>query len=159
KRERLIAIPKFFLGLARYSDWGKNLFWSIQKKYTKETDGKLESRNNVMRSDSQFMEYESTDKAEVLQEYFIPVHKFPDYIDDLRELLEGEEDFNLLNITVRYVQQNEEAVLSYAKEDMIALVLLIHLDKDKAGRLADEEVIRQMIDLTLDYDGSYYLPY
>src|SRR5699024_256314 len=86
KGEPLIAIPKFFLGLSRYSDWGKNLFWHIQKTYMEKSDGKLESRNNVMRSDTQFMEYDSISRVEVLQEYFVPVSEFTNYIDDLRNI-------------------------------------------------------------------------
>ena len=32
KEENIIAVPKFLLGLSRYSDWGKNTFWDIQKR-------------------------------------------------------------------------------------------------------------------------------
>lgn len=159
KGEPFIAIPKFFLGLSRYSDWGKNLFWTIQKKYMDQTNGKLESRNNVMRSDTQFMEYHSTSHVELLQEYFIPVDNFTEYIDDLRELLLEKEDFNLLNITVRYVEQNEEAMLSYATDDMVALVFLINQEKGKVAMAYQQEVIEEIIDMTLVYDGTFYLPY
>ncbi|TKI99544.1 FAD-dependent oxidoreductase, partial [Bacillus cereus] len=31
KEENIIAAPKFLLGLSRYSDWGKNTFWDIQR--------------------------------------------------------------------------------------------------------------------------------
>ena len=78
-----------------------------------------------MRSDSAFMEYENPNRTEVLQEYFVPIDSFTEYIDDLRNVL-NEEEFNLLNITIRYVEKNENAVLSYAKGDMFALVLLIN---------------------------------
>ena len=69
------------------------------------------------------------------------------------------EEINLLNITVRYVNKDEEAVLSYAKEDMFALVLLINQGKSKNDIEKTENVIHQMIDVTLKHDGSYYLPY
>ncbi len=63
--------------------------------------------------------------TEVLQEYFVPVDEFASYIDDLREVL-ATEKLNLLNITVRYVEKDNKAVMSYAKDDMFALVLLIN---------------------------------
>ncbi|MDM5152988.1 FAD-binding oxidoreductase [Bacillus sp. DX1.1] len=158
KEEKIIAVPKFFLGLSRYSEWGKNTFWNIQKSYFERTDGNYETRNNVMRSDSAFMEYENPNQTEVLQEYFVPVDNFSPYIDDLRKVLENEE-LNLLNITVRYVEKNENAVLSYAKDDMFALVLLINQGRSKTEVQKTKKVIQKMIDVTLQHEGSYYLPY
>jgi decaprenylphospho-beta-D-ribofuranose 2-oxidase len=159
KRETIVAVPKFFLGLSRFNDLGKKMFWNTQGTYMENIDGKLISRNNVMRSDSAFMDYNNPDKTEVLQEYFIPVDQFTDYIDDLRETLKDESDFNLLNITIRYVEKNEEAFMSYAKDDMFALVMLINQGTGKESKENTERVIRNMIAVTLDHNGSYYLPY
>lgn len=158
KEENIIAAPKFLLGLSRYSDWGKNTFWDIQRNYFERTDGAYETRNNVMRSDSAFMEYENPNRTEVLQEYFVPVDFFAEYIDDLRNVL-NEEEFNLLNITIRYVEKNGNAVLSYAKDDMFALVLLINQGRSEGEIKKTEDVIQKMIDVTLKHNGSYYLPY
>lgn len=77
------------------------------------------------------MEYENPNIIEVLQEYFVPIDAFTEYIDDLRNVL-NEEEFNLLNITIRYVEKNENAVLSYAKDDMFALVLLINQGRSES---------------------------
>src|SRR5690606_20576325 len=120
KKDTLAAPQKFMLGLSRYSDWGKNLLWELQNKLYVGQDGNYITRNNAMRGDSKFMEYDNPTKTEILQEYFVPVDEFIPYLDDLRTVLETEE-LNLLNITVRYVNKDEEAVLSYAKEDMFAL--------------------------------------
>lgn len=159
KRESIIAIPKFFLGLSRINDWGKTLLWNTQESYFDRIDGSYISRNNVMRSESIFMEYENVSKTEVLQEYFVPVDKYTDFIDNLRELLKDEKDFNLLNITIRYVGKNEESVMSYSKDDMFALVMLINQGTSKKSIESTGQVIRKMIDITLDHNGSYYLPY
>lgn len=158
KKERIVAIPKLFLGLSRYSDWGKEKLWNLQKKYFLEQDGDAQTRNNAMRSDSQFLEYDNPYRTETLQEYYVPVREFVPYIDDLRELLK-DEDLNLLNITIRYVQQDDEAELSYAKDDSFALVLLINQGRSKKDTEQTAKVVRKMIDLTLDHHGSYYLPY
>lgn len=159
KRDSIIAIPKLFLGLSRINDWGKNMFWTTQEGYNERIDGSYISRNNVMRSDSTFMNYDSVSNTEVLQEYFVPVDQYTHYIDSLREELQDEPDFNLLNITVRYVEKNESAVMSYAKDDMFALVLLINQGKSEESIEATSLVIRKMIDITLKHEGSYYLPY
>jgi len=159
KRDTVIATPKFYLGLSRLSDWGKNTFWNTQKEFNNQINGSFISRNNVMRSDSTFMNYDSVSKTEVLQEYFVPVDQYTSYIDSIRATLQDEADFNLLNITVRYVEKNDRAVMSYAKEDMFALVMLINQGTSKESIEETGKVIREMIDITLDHDGSYYLPY
>ncbi|PLS16209.1 FAD-binding oxidoreductase [Bacillus sp. M6-12] len=159
KGEGIIAVPKLFLGISRYSDWGKNAFWDLQKNYTEQQNGSFETRNNVMRSESAFMDYENGTRTETLQEYFVPVDQFPGYIDELRSVLQNEKNFNLLNITVRFVEKNENAVLSYAKDDMFALVLLINQGRSSAEKKETGRVIRKMINVTLNHKGSYYLPY
>lgn len=156
--EENVVLPKFMLGMSRYSDWGKDVFWDTQKKHFQNSNGNYQSRNNVMRSDSTFMEYENANRTEVLQEYFVPVDEFASYIDELRTVLK-EEDLNLLNITIRYVEHDEDAVLSYAKNDMFALVLLINQGRSEKEIKKTEKVIQKMIDVTLDHNGSYYLPY
>lgn len=159
KRESIIAIPKFFLGLSRLSGWGKNTFWNIQEGYNDRLEHSYMSRNNVMRSETTFMDYDSATNTEVLQEYFVPIDQYSSYIDDLRKLLKDEKEINLLNITVRYVGQNEESVMSYTKDDMFALVILINQGKSEESIESTGQIIRKMIDVTLDHDGSYYLPY
>lgn len=159
KEEKLIAAPKFLLGISRLNDEGKELFWSTQKNYIRSIEGKLVSRNNAMRSDSEFMEYNNATKTEVLQEYFVPVEEFAEYIEDMQVLLEKEKNFNLLNVTIRYVNQNDEALLSYASEDMFSLVLLINQQADAEGIAETGRVVRNMIDITLNHGGTYYLPY
>ncbi|RFU61849.1 FAD-binding oxidoreductase [Peribacillus glennii] len=159
KEERIIALPKFFMGLSRHSDWGKNIFWQQQKKYIQTINGNYESRNNVMRSDSQFMEYNHPEKTEVLQEYFVPVIEFQSYVEGLRNILEREKAFNLLNITVRYVEKNDHATLSFSKSDMFAFVLLINQGTAGKDIKKTKRVINEMLNLTLEHGGSYYLPY
>jgi FAD/FMN-containing dehydrogenase len=158
KGEPIIALPKAILGLSRYSDYGKNLLWDTQKSYLFNEDGSYITRNNVMRSDSKFMAFEQPGRTEVLAELFIPIDEFPNLIDDLKIILTRER-LNLLNITIRFVEKDEQAILSYAKEDMFGLVLLINQGKSKTDINHTQKVVQQMIESTLSFGGTYYLPY
>jgi decaprenylphospho-beta-D-ribofuranose 2-oxidase len=158
KEDKFTFLTKFLLGLSRDFDWGKDAFWTMQKSFFRDRDGHLETRNNVMRSESEFLEHEGKNDTDILQEYFIPVDKYEEYIDDLRKFL-ADKDLNLMNITVRYVKHNEEALMSYAKDDMFALVLLINQGMDEKEKKKTGEIIRGMVDVTLKHSGSYYLPY
>ncbi|KAA0550399.1 FAD-binding oxidoreductase [Bacillus sp. BGMRC 2118] len=158
KEDRATWLTKFLLGLSRRYDWGKEMLWNMQERYFHSINGELVSRNNVMRSESKFLEYENAKDTDVLQEYFVPIHQFTPYIDDLRAEL-SDEELNLVNITIRYVNKNEDAVLSYAKDDMFALVLLINQGLSKEETEKTKQIVQKMIQVTLEHDGSYYLPY
>ncbi|SDE41254.1 FAD/FMN-containing dehydrogenase [Paenibacillus sp. UNCCL117] len=157
-REAWVIPAKLAFALNRASDWGKNKFWAWQETYFAAQQGKALSRNNAMRSESAFMVYSSPGKNDLLQEYFIPPDRFADFVQDLRAVL-TEEELNLLNITVRYVPRDEEAVLSYAREDMLALVCLFHAPLSEEGQLGFRQGIARIIDLAVAHRGSYYLPY
>lgn len=158
KEDEHTQVTKFALGLSRRYEWGRNWLWNTQQSYFLSQNGTKISRNNVMRSESKFLEYENNENTDVLQEYFVPVKEYASYIDDLRQTL-SHEDLNLLNITIRYVQKNEKADLSYAKEDMFSLVLLINEGFLKEDQADTARIIRRMTDVALKHGGSYYLPY
>nr|WP_233713697.1 FAD-binding oxidoreductase [Lederbergia citri] len=156
--EKYIRRNKFAFGLSRRSNWGKNFVWFVQKHAFKEGKSEFISRNNVMRPEVEFLNYEGRNDTDILQEYFVPVDDFPKYIDRLRGIL-SESDLNVLNITIRYVPKNKEAYLSYAKEDMFALVFYINQGISAKEIEKTGEVVRKIIDLTIEMNGSYYLPY
>ncbi|RST58048.1 FAD-binding oxidoreductase [Siminovitchia terrae] len=156
--EKFVRRNKFAFGLSRKFDWGKNFVWYVQKHAFKEGKVEWTSRNNVMRPEIKFLDYEGKNDTDILQEYFVPVDEFPNFIDRLRDILE-EEHLNVLNITVRYVPKNDEAFLSYANQDMFALVFLINQGTSKEEIEKTGKTVRKLIDLVLDFDGSYYLPY
>ncbi|WP_282941097.1 FAD-binding oxidoreductase [Paenibacillus sp. RC67] len=153
------VIPtKLLFHLNRASDWGKNTFWKLQQWYFNQQQQTVISRNNAMRSESQFMDYREAGKNDLLQEYFIPVAAFSSFVQSLREVL-VEDELNLLNITVRHVNQDQEAVLSYAKEDMFALVCLFNVPLSDQGQMKFKRSVQKIIDQVLAHHGTYYLPY
>ncbi|KRE86489.1 FAD-binding protein [Paenibacillus sp. Soil766] len=156
-KDRNVWPLKLLFGLNRSFDWGKNAFWDLQQYFLIGKSTVL-SRNNAMRSESDFMDYSSDTKNDLLQEFFIPVEHFSEFINGIKPILQVEQ-LNLLNITVRYVNQDEEAMLSYAKSDMFALVCLFNTPLSKAAQAHMTHGIRRIIDQLMLLNGSYYLPY
>lgn len=148
---------KFLFSLNRTFDWGKNALWSLQRKFIPNQHTIL-TRNNAMRSESDFMDYSSDTNNDLLQEYFIPVEHFSDFVNSMKPILQ-EEHLNLLNITVRYVNHDEEATLSYAKSDMFALVCLFNTPLSETAQARMTHGIQRIIDQVQTLGGSYYLPY
>ncbi|MDF2719468.1 MAG: hypothetical protein K0R28_6393 [Paenibacillus sp.] len=157
-RESFVGVKKLLFHMNRLSGWGKNAYWDLQQNVVPIQQDKRISRNNAMRSESEFMEYRAPGKNDLLQEYFIPVDKFTDFVASMSKVLR-EEQLNLLNVTVRYVNEDREALLSYAREDMFALVCLFHAPLSEQGQARYKAGIQRVIDEVLRHRGTYYLPY
>ena len=157
--ERHISRDKFFFGLSRQHDWGKELRWRSQQEWV-DVPGEVEivARNNVMRPPIQFLEYESPDDTDILQEYFVPVSRFVEFIDKLRRIVQDEK-INLLSVTLRFVYANNEAFLSYTRRDCFAVVLYINQDRSPEGIQKASRWTRKLVDAAVQCDGTYYLVY
>lgn len=94
----------------------------------------------------------------VLQEYFVPFDALEDFVTVLRTTTK-EYNINVLNVSIRYVPQNNDSWLAYAKKECFALVLFINFPNTKAGYNHTKEWTRTLIDHTLALGGTYYLPY
>ncbi|MDN3017138.1 FAD-binding oxidoreductase [Paenibacillus sp. BSR1-1] len=147
-----------FLNLSRKTSFGKDWLWYLQEKYILSLDKTLISRNNAMRSESDFLLYKNQKNTDTLQEFFIPIDEYPSYVKDMKEFLK-KDDINLLNFTIRYVSKDDSSRLSYAKTDMIALVALFNHGKQKQDMEKAQQAIQEMIDITLRHNGTFYLPY
>ncbi|KMJ56399.1 FAD-binding oxidoreductase [Bacillus sp. LL01] len=162
KGEQGVRLSKLALDLGRQGGFLADLFWESQKLYINSIDGNEITRNNAMRSESTFMEFTKPGRVEVLQEFFVPIHSYEDYIRDVGQLLspkDKNDDFKVHNITVRFAAEDSHTSLSYANEDMFGLVILIeHGLKDKEMANA-EALIQEWTSLTNKHGGTYYLPY
>ncbi|CAM2825039.1 FAD-binding oxidoreductase [Paenibacillus sediminis] len=157
-REQWVIPSKLLFQINRSFNFGKDAFWKLQKVYFAKEQGSMISRNNAMRSESEFMEYRIAGKNDLLQEYFIPIKEFPGFVEDYKTVLK-QENLNLLNITIRYVNQDQEAVLSYAREDMFALVCLFNVPLSEQGKKKVKQGIQNIINQVIKHRGTYYLPY
>ena len=94
----------------------------------------------------------------VLQEYFVPVGQFLEFLQDMSEIL-SRHRVNVVNVSVRHAFKDPGSLLAWAREETFAFVLYY---KQRTRSNARERVAvwtRELIDAVLDHDGSYYLPY
>lgn len=157
--ESNVARDRFIFGLSRRWDWGKSLRWFLQTRVSERPGSKeIISRNNAMRPPIEFLDYHSDRGADILQEYFVPLDSLVAFIDDARAVLEANH-VNLLHDAIRYVPKNTEAFLSYATEEMFAVVLYIHMETSEEGITRAERWTRSLVDAALSHGGTYYLVY
>jgi FAD/FMN-containing dehydrogenase len=76
----------------------------------------------------------------------------------MREIIPGH-DLDLLNVTVRCVNEDADTFLRYADRPMIAFVMLFVQEKSAAGDAKMQALTRELLDAALARDGRYYLPY
>ena len=94
----------------------------------------------------------------VLQEYFVPVEKFDEFVPKLAEILQRFR-VNALNVSVRHAQADPGAVMAWARGDTFAFVLYY---KQRTRDNAKNRVAvwtRELIDAAVSVGGCYYLPY
>ena len=66
---------------------------------------------------------------------------------------------NLLNVTVRKVKRDTNALVSYAQQDMYGFVVYYKVTKDAAGVHQLDTFTRDLIDYLIAIGATYYLCY
>jgi FAD/FMN-containing dehydrogenase len=123
----------------------------------KDGEACLVSRNEPMHDSVKYLKNNLKNDTDILQEYFIPRHQFVPFIDALRRVVQ-ENETNLLNASVRVVHR-EDNTLNYAPTDMFAVVLYINQPTTDEGNRRMAATTRQIIDLALAHNGTFFLPY
>ena len=94
----------------------------------------------------------------VLQEYFVPVDKFDDFVARVRQVLQHHH-VHVINISIRHAKQDPGSLLAWARSEVFGFVIYYKQGTTAAAR---EEVgvwTRALIDAAVSVGGSYYLPY
>jgi FAD/FMN-containing dehydrogenase len=139
------------------SDFGKLGRWTIERIYGQ--THRVVSRNGILRTPSEWFANRDPKFTEILHEYFVPPNKLAEFLDRIRPILRRNDGIDLLNVTLRPVQRDDDTILAYARQNEIGLVMLFRYlatsDSDAHMRTISE----RLIDAALACDGSYYLPY
>ncbi len=149
---------RYFFDLSRRYGWGKRLRWALQKWLEYPATDVVRTRNNIFRSPIDRIRYYSPRDTDILQEYFIPPQNFAAFVNGLREIVEKRQ-INLLSATVRYIEPNDDAFLNYSNRQALAVVLYMNVKTSASGLADSSRMTREIIDLALSHDGTFYLPY
>ena len=94
----------------------------------------------------------------VLQEYFVPVERFNDFVPKMAEILQRHR-VNALNVSVRHAQQDTGTIMAWARGETFAFVLY-YKQRTRDNAINRVSVwTRELIDAAISVGGSYYLPY
>lgn len=115
------------------------------------------SRNEPMHDSVEYIRNNLPNETDILHEYFIPREQFIPFVDGLRKIVQ-DYDVNLLNASVRVIHP-EHNFLNYAPGEMYSIVLYINQPTTPEGNEKMGIVTRELIDLTTDLSGRFFLPY
>jgi FAD/FMN-containing dehydrogenase len=94
----------------------------------------------------------------VLQEYFVPVSKLPDFAPKMAEILRDHK-VNVMNVSIRHALPDTGTTLTWAREEVFCFVLY-YRQRTRAKDQAEVGIWTQkLIQASLDCGGRYYLPY
>lgn len=94
----------------------------------------------------------------VLQEYFIPVDRFDEFVPKLADVLQRYK-VNALNVSVRHARPDPGTLLAWARGETFAFVLY-YKQRTRDNAINRVSVwTRELIDAAISVGGSYYLPY
>ncbi len=156
--ENSIWLRKFVYRTSRSSDWGKQFRWVMQKQIGPHLDPQVISRNSAMAAPFRTLELSESDTTDVLQEYFIPTSKVDEFLSEYKKVL-LENNMQLINVTVRKVKQDTEAIISYATTDMYAFVSYYKINKDSSGAAQMISFTQRLMDYLNQIDAKFYLAY
>lgn len=140
------------------SEYGKELRWSAETKLQPLLAGKIFSRNQLLSESVDVFQNRSADSTDILHEYFIPRHRLTGFVKAMRRII-PQHGANLLNVTVRAVNEDKDTFLRYADQPMIAFVMLFVQDRTSAGEARMQALTRELINAAIEHEGRYYLPY
>jgi FAD/FMN-containing dehydrogenase len=166
-----VKLRRLVLNLSKQGSFFMSLKWWAEKyiepkleacsvnrnQAMKEGEACLVSRNEPMHDSVKYLKNNLKDETDILHEYFIPRSNFIPFIDRMRQILQDNKA-NLLNTSVRVVHQ-EDMALNYAPTDMFSIVLYLNQRTDSAGNEQMHQVTRELIDLTTELGGRFFLPY
>lgn len=164
------SLDRFIINFSKTGGFGRWTRWTLEKyaephmhdcltrnQAMNQKDVCLVSRNEEMYDDMAYLRNRLPD-TDILQEYFIPYDRMPEFVDGLRTVVERTRA-NLLNVTIRTVHKDTVTSLPYAKEDMFGFVLYFNVKFNDH----DSEILRKtttdLIDVAHQAGGTYYLPY
>lgn len=140
------------------NEWVKRRRWGVETGIGAMLAG-ASSRSSLMNEPVITLDDRDPTRTDILHEYFVAPDRFGDFLAAAREIIPGSYQ-ELLNITLRWVDRDPDAILSYAPDGpRIASVLLFSQEMTARAEADMARMTQAMIEAVLAIGGSYYLPY
>lgn len=133
-----------------YLNSSKQIYWSDAHQFTTYLDdyhGQLDKRLGCAYPGS-----------EMITELYVPAHKLTDFMDAAKETLRST-GADLIYGTIRLIEEDDESVLAWAKQDFVCVIFNLHVEHTDTGVARSRNTFLKLIDDALYYGGSFFLTY
>jgi FAD/FMN-containing dehydrogenase len=94
----------------------------------------------------------------MLQEYFVPVDQFESFVPRMAGVFKRHK-VNVVTLSVRRANADEESYLSWARKDVFAFVVFYEQPDTDQANINERTWTQEMLDLVISKGGAWYLPY
>ena len=140
------------------SETAKRARWYAETVAGPKASSVTASRNRLLNEPVAHLAGRDRSRTDILHEYFLPVEGLEPFLAACRTVIPASRQ-DLLNVTLRYVQEDRTSVLAYARGTRVAAVMLF---SQRMTRPDDEDMAamtQRLVDAALEVGGSFYLPY
>jgi hypothetical protein len=140
------------------SAFGKEARWEAETKVAPYLTGTVFSRNQLLDESADWFLDHSDATTDILHEYFLPRVGAVPFLRQARKIIQAHHE-DLLNVTVREVQTDNDTFLRYAEQPMIAFVMFFSQRRSVYADQDMGQMTRELTDAALQSGGRYYRPY
>jgi FAD/FMN-containing dehydrogenase len=156
--ENSIWLRKVIFQASRTSNFGKFLRWELEKSLSPLIEPKTVSRNTAMAVPVRFLQNPDPHTTDILQEYFVPTELANNFLERYKKLV-TKYNIHVLNVTIRKVNKDINALVSYAQKDMYGFVVYYKINQNSIDTQTLNAFTRELIDYLISIKATYYLCY
>jgi FAD/FMN-containing dehydrogenase len=132
-----------------YLSTNGQLYWSDTHQLSPYFDGYHRSIDRRLHS---------PEASEVLTELYVPRPRLGEFLTSATASLRDHGD-EVIYGTVRLIERDEETVLAWARQRYACIVMNLHVVHTETEKRRAAEAFRNLIDLAIGLQGSFYLTY
>lgn len=136
----------------------KRARWAFETQIAPQIASGPSTRNSLINEPVVTLEDRDPNRTDILHEYFVDFDRFGEFLEICREVIPGSYQ-EFLNVTLRFVDQDDESLLSYAPRRRIAAVMSFSQEMTARAEADMERMTRALAGRIIEIGGAYYLPY
>lgn len=116
------------------------------------------TRNSLINEPVVTLDDRDPDRTDILHEYFVDFDAFDSFLKACRDVIPASYQ-EFLNVTLRYVAEDDQSTLSYARVPRIAAVMSFSQELTQRADADMARMTQALIERITQIGGAYYLPY
>ena len=136
----------------------KRTRWAFETKIAPAIASGPATRNSLINEPVVTLEDRDPNRTDILHEYFVDLDRFGDFLKICREVIPASYQ-EFLNVTLRFVGQDDESLLSYAPRRRIAAVMSFSQEMTARAEADMTRITQDLAGQIIGIGGAYYLPY